>query len=101
MPPDKRVPTIVGRTVLARLLLRYLLRRAQRADQRALRTGLVATAEALPSAESTLDTLRHSDQVRQLIERLLGDTQPRATRRRNFEFRRNRDGMMMAFPSTT
>lgn len=65
-----------GRTVLARLLLRYLLRRAQRADQRALRTGLVATTEALPSAESTLDTLRRSDQVRQLIERLWATLSP-------------------------
>ena len=59
-----------GRAILERQLLRYLLRRAQRANQRALRTGLVAAREALPAVESTLDTLRHSQEVRELIERL-------------------------------
>ena len=59
-----------GRAILEHRLLRYLLRRAQRANQRALRTGLVAAREALPSPESTLDTLRHSHQVRELLERL-------------------------------
>ncbi len=59
-----------GRRVLERRLLRDLLRRAELANRRALRTGLIATRDALPSAESILDTLRHSDQVRQLMERL-------------------------------
>ncbi len=58
-----------GRTVLERRVLRYLLRRAQLANERSLRTGL-RTRLSVPSAEATLDTLRHSDQVRELIERL-------------------------------
>jgi DNA helicase IV len=59
-----------GRAVLERLVLRYLLRRAERADQRALRTRFVTTTQGLPSPESTLDTLRRSAQVRELIDGL-------------------------------
>lgn len=59
-----------GRAVLERRLLRYLLRRAQLADERSLRTGMVATRQRLPSAGSTVDTLRRSDEVRELADRL-------------------------------
>lgn len=59
-----------GRAVLERLLLRYLLRRAIRAGQRSLRAGLVPSIETLPSSEPALETLRHSNEVRELANGL-------------------------------
>jgi DNA helicase IV len=59
-----------GRVVLERRLLRYLLRRAQLANERSLRTGMIATRQRLPSDTSTVDALRRSEEVRQLAERL-------------------------------
>lgn len=65
-----------GRAVLERRLLRYLLRRAQLANERSLRTGMIATKRALPRSEVILDTLRRSEAVRQLADRLWSELSP-------------------------
>lgn len=66
----------LGRGVLERRLLRYLLRRAQLANERSVRTGRITSRQQVPPAGAILDTLRRSEDVRRLVDRLWSAVTP-------------------------